>query len=75
MVQEGARNNKILLLCSNSERLETMRDGNGGAGRLKEQRGNNSETMENKPGGGMGTDQAGVRTEVHAVGVQREGYK
>ena len=52
-----------------------MRDGNGGAGRLKEQRGNNSETMENKPGGGVGTDQAGVRTEVHAVGVQREGYK
>ena len=46
-----------------------------GQGGLKEQRGNNSETMENKSGGGVGRDQAGVRTEVHAVGVQREGYK
>ena len=46
-----------------------------GRGGLKEHRGNNSETMENKPGSGVGRDQAGVRTEVHAVGVQREGYK
>ena len=46
-----------------------------GQGGLKEQRGNNSETMENKSGGGVGRDQAGVRTEVHTVGVQREGYK